>query len=76
LKGKTTFLEDIKVFGKVRMLTLSAMFVAMSVVIGIVCKNFLTYIYYRITLKTCRSFLPASCSGPLPAPLSGSARTP
>ncbi len=67
MKGKTTFIEDIKVFGKARALTLSAMLAAMSVVIGIVCKNFLTYIYYRITFEN----LPVIFAGILFGPFVG-----
>ena len=42
MKKRTSFKEDLEVFGKVKVLTLTAMLVAMSVVIGIICKNFLT----------------------------------
>lgn len=52
MKGKTTFREDLGQFRNTRALTLAAMLTALSVVIGILCKNFLTFnIYYRITFE-------------------------
>ena len=52
MNKKTTFAQDLLVFKNVRALTLAAMLTAMSVVIGILCKNFLTFnIYYRITFE-------------------------
>ncbi len=57
-----------KHFNGVQKLTLSAMLAAMSVVIGIVCKNFLTFqIYYRFTLEN----LPVVFAGLLFGPAAG-----
>jgi ECF transporter S component (folate family) len=68
LKKKTTFIEDLAVFGKTRVLTLSAMLIAMSVIIGYFCKNFLTFnIYYRITFEN----LPVIFAGVLFGPFVG-----
>ncbi len=68
MKSKTTFLEDLRVFGKTRVLTIAAMLTAISVVIGIVCKNFLTFnIYYRITFEN----LPVIFAGVLFGPFVG-----
>ena len=65
MKKRTTFKEDLEVFGKVKVLTLTAMLVAMSVVIGILCKNFLTWnIYYRFTLENLPIFFAAIAFGP------------
>ena len=65
MKKRTTFKEDVEVFGKVKVLTLTAMLVAMSVVIGIICKNFLTWnIYYRFTLENLPIFFAAIAFGP------------
>jgi uncharacterized membrane protein len=69
-------LEDLRVFGKTRVLTIAAMLTAISVVIGIVCKNFLTFnIYYRITFENLPVFSRASFSVPSSAPSSASAPT-
>ena len=62
---KTTFAEDLSVFKNVRALTLAAMLTAMSVVIGILCKNFLTFnIYYRITFENLPVIFAAILFGP------------
>jgi ECF transporter S component (folate family) len=55
-------------FGKTRVLTIGAMLMAISVVIGIICKNFLTFnIYYRITFEN----LPVIFAGILFGPFVG-----
>ncbi len=65
MQKTTTFKEDFQVFGKVKVLTLTAMMIAMSVVIGILCKNFLTWnIYYRFTLENLPIFFVAIAFGP------------
>lgn len=65
LKKRTTFGEDIRVLGRVKVLTISAMLTAMSVVIGILCKNFLTWnIYYRFTLENLPVFFAGIAFGP------------
>lgn len=65
MKKRTTFKEDLKLFGKVKVLTLTAMLIAMSVVIGILCKNFLTWnIYYRFTLENLPIFFVSIAFGP------------
>ena len=65
MKKRTTFKEDLAAFGKVKVLTLTAMLIAMSVVIGILCKNFLTWnIYYRFTLDNLPIFFAAVAFGP------------
>ena len=62
---QTTFGEDFRVFSKVKVITLTAMLIAMSVVIGIICKNFLTWnIYYRFTLENLPIFFAAIAFGP------------
>lgn len=67
---KTSFSEDLRAFASVRTLTLAAMLTAMSVVIGILCKNFLTFnIYYRITFEN----LPVLFGGVLFGPFVGAA---
>ena len=49
----------------VRVITTSAMLVAISVVIGIVCKNYFTYqIYYRFTLENAPIILAGLLFGP------------
>jgi ECF transporter S component (folate family) len=68
LRKKTTFVEDLAAFGKIRVLTLSAMLIAMSVIIGYFCKNFLTFnVYYRITFEN----LPVIFAGVLFGPFVG-----
>lgn len=70
MRKKTTFAQDLLVFKNVRALTLSAMLTAMSVVIGILCKNFLTFnIYYRITFEN----LPVIFTGIVFGPFMGAA---
>ncbi len=65
MKKKTTFGEDLRIFSKVKALTLTAMLIAMSVVIGILCKNFLTWnIYYRFTLENLPIFFVSIAFGP------------
>ena len=65
MKKRTTFKEDLAAFGKVKVLTLTAMLIAMSVVIGILCKNWLTWnIYYRFTLENLPIFFAAIAFGP------------
>ena len=65
MKKRTTFKEDLAAFGKVKVLTLTAMLIAMSVVIGILCKNWLTWnIYYRFTLENLPIFFAAVAFGP------------
>ena len=65
MKKYTTFKEDLQVCSKVKVLTLTAMLIAMSVVIGILCKNFLTWnIYYRFTLENLPIFFVAIAFGP------------
>ncbi|MBR5708392.1 MAG: folate family ECF transporter S component [Oscillospiraceae bacterium] len=65
MKKRTTFGEDIRVLGRVKVLTICAMLVAMGVVIGILCKNFLTFgIYYRFTLENLPVFFAAIAFGP------------
>ncbi len=62
---KTTFAEDLMIFKNTRALTLAAMLTAMSVVIGILCKNFLTFnIYYRITFENLPVIFAAILFGP------------
>lgn len=65
MKNRTTFREDLLVFRRVKALTLAAMLIAMSVVIGILCKNFLTWnIYYRFTLENLPVFFAGVAFGP------------
>ena len=65
MNKKTTFAQDLLVFKNVRALTLAAMLTAMSVVIGILCKNFLTFnIYYRITFENLPVIFAAIVFGP------------
>lgn len=67
---KTTFAEDLRAFTNVKVLTLAAMLTTMSVVIGILCKNFLTFnVYYRITFEN----LPVIFAGVLFGPFVGAA---
>ena len=55
---------------RVKILTTLAMLAALSAVIGIVCKNFLTFnVYYRITFEN----LPIICAGLVFGPLAGAA---
>jgi ECF transporter S component (folate family) len=55
-----------KAFNKVQTLTLAAMLTAMSVVIGIICKNFLTFqIYYRFTLENLPVIFAGITMGPI-----------
>lgn len=62
--------NKIRVYGSLRILTLAAMLAAVSAVIGIVCKNFLTFnIYYRITFEN----LPVILAGLLFGPFVGAA---
>ncbi|HHT54550.1 MAG TPA: folate family ECF transporter S component [Clostridiales bacterium] len=62
--------KKIGLYGSLRVLTLSAMLAAVSVVIGIVCKNFLTFnVYYRVTFEN----LPVIFAGILFGPLVGTA---
>lgn len=68
MKSKRTFSEDLRQFKSTKVLTLSAMLTALSVVIGILCKNFFTFnIYYRITFEN----LPVIFSGVLFGPFVG-----
>ncbi len=70
MKQRSSFLDDLKLFKNTKVLTLSAMLTTMSVVIGILCKNFLTFnIYYRITFEN----LPVIFSGILFGPFVGAA---
>ncbi len=56
----------------VRTLTLSAMLMASSVVIGILCKNFFTFgIYYRITFENLPILLCGMLFGPVMGMLAG-----
>lgn len=65
MKKRTTFGEDIRVLGRVKVITICAMLIAMGVVIGILCKNFLTFsIYYRFTLENLPVFFAAIAFGP------------
>ena len=65
MKKRTTFKEDLLIFRRVKALTLTAMLIAMSVVIGILCKNFLTWnIYYRFTLENLPIFFASIAFGP------------
>jgi len=62
--------KKIGLYGSLRVLTLAAMLAAVSVVIGIVCKNFLTFnIYYRVTFEN----LPVIFAGILFGPFVGMA---
>ena len=55
-------------FKSARVLTTAAMITALSVIIGIFCKNFFTYsVYYRITFEN----LPIIISGILLGPIAG-----
>ena len=55
---------------RVRTLTSLAMLAALSAVIGIICKNFLTFnVYYRITFEN----LPIICAGLIFGPFAGAA---
>ncbi len=50
----------------VRRLCLTAMLMALSVAIGIICKNFLTWgIYYRVTFENFPIIIISYCFGPL-----------
>jgi len=50
----------------VRKLCLTAMLMALSVVIGIICKNFFTWnVYYRITFENFPIILTGICFGPV-----------
>ncbi len=65
MKKRTTFKEDLRVLGRVKVITICAMLTAMSVVIGILCKNFLTWsIYYRFTLENLPVFFASIAFGP------------
>jgi len=62
--------KNSKAFRTTRVLTAAAMLTAISVLIGIVCKNFFTYgIYYRVTFEN----LPVIMAGMLFGPVVGGA---
>ena len=65
---KTTFAQDLAVFKNVRALTVTAMLIALSVVIGIICKMYLTFFgWYRFTLENMPIFFAAILFGPFVA---------
>lgn len=70
MTAKSSLKHDLRLLRNTRVLTISAMLTTMSVVIGILCKNFLTFnIYYRITFEN----LPVIFSGILFGPFVGAA---
>lgn len=64
---RSFFMSKNKIMKKeIRRLTFSALMIAMSVVIGIICKNYFTYlIYYRFTLENLPIILAAYLLGPV-----------
>lgn len=69
-KKQSTAMRDLKLFGSLRGLTTAAMLTALSVVIGIFCKNFFTFnVYYRITFEN----IPIIIAGMLFGPIVGGA---
>ena len=57
-----------------RKLTLSALLCALSVVIGIICKNFFTWnVYYRVTFENFPIILTGFCFGPFWGAAAGAA---
>lgn len=62
--------NKVKGYGSLRVLTTAAMLAAISVVIGIICKNFFTFnVYYRVTFEN----LPIIFAGIVFGPFVGAA---
>lgn len=65
---RTTLKQDFAALKNTRVLTVAAMLTALSVLIGILCKNFLTFnVYYRITFEN----LPVIFAGIMFGPVAG-----
>ncbi len=61
-------------FSPVKKLTICAMLTAVSVVIGIICKNFFTFgIYYRVTFENMSVIMAGALFGPVAGAMVGAA---